>query len=55
MLTTPSSSIQRGVVTCSTLRGVVGDKGEGLGKYEFPRPSTVRTEVLIDALAEAIA
>jgi hypothetical protein len=33
----------------------VGDKGEGLGKYEFPRPSTIWTEVLIDALAEAIA
>ena len=29
--------------------------GEGLGKYEFPRPSTIKTEVLIDALAEAIA
>jgi hypothetical protein len=31
------------------------DKGETLGKYEFPRVSTNRTEVLIDALTEVSA
>jgi hypothetical protein len=31
------------------------DKGESLGKYEFPRLSTTRTEVLIDALTEVSA
>jgi hypothetical protein len=32
-----------------------GHKGEGLGKYEFPRPSTTGTEVPVDALTEVSA